>query len=180
MWQGSITQHRVVRQLEGSQAGGPLWQQLQSEWRMDAAAKVAKHADADRKKAESRAKREEEKRVAALARAEEEKRLEAWRANVAFNKARRAEKQAKSAQNRALKGHGPVIDKSTLSKDKMQFNFIGGNKFNLKPGPQQVGEKRKRVARCHKCGASHEVDGPVYPGWTCPDGGRECVKSAKK
>ena len=154
-----------------------LWQQLQREWRMDAAAKVAKHADADRKKAESRAKREEEKRVAADKKAKEEERLEAWRATVAFNKARRAEKQARSAQNRALKGHGPAIDKSTLSKDKTQFTMIGGNKFKLKPGDDS--KKRKRMAKCHKCGANREVDGPVRPGWTCQDNNLECMQPRK-
>jgi len=154
-----------------------LWQQLQREWRMDAAAKVAKHEDADRKKAESRAKREEAARVAAVARAEEEKRLEAWRATVAFNKARRMEKQARSAQNKALKGHGPAIDKSTLSKDKTQFTFVRAGKMVLKAADDS--KKRKRMAKCHKCGANREVDGPVRPGFTCQDNNQECQQNRK-
>ena len=107
----------------------------------------------------------------------DQKRLEEWRATVAFNKARRMEKQARSAQNRALKGHGPAIDKSTLTKDKTQFTFVRAGKMVLKAADDS--KKRKRMARCHKCGANREVDGPVFPGWTCQDNNQECMQARK-
>ena len=57
------------------------WQELQREWRMEVAAKVAKHVDADRKKAESRKKREDAAKVRAAETAKEEKRLQEVRAD---------------------------------------------------------------------------------------------------
>ena len=155
------------------------WQELQRQWRMEVAAKVAKHVDADRKKAESRKKREDAAKVRAAETAKEEKRLQEVRATVAANKARRIEKQMRSAQNQARKGLGPVIDKSTLSKDKMKWTFKRDGKLVVDVTKMDDSKKRKqRMAKCHKCGATREVE-RVRPGFTCEDINLECHQKRK-
>ncbi len=154
------------------------WQRLQREWRADCAAKLAKYEDADRKKAESRAKREERARERASEAAKEEKRLEAWRKQVADNRAKNILKKKQIDDRRALQGNGPAIDRGRSSDDKTKFTFMRAGKLVVKGGAE--GKKRKRpTAKCNKCGARREVDGPVRAGWECADDDFVCQQERK-